>query len=568
VQSLRPLETVRLLRLPLSEGDTWQVNVAPVKGWIPAGGPPDGCHVRPYCIFVLGLAPIGRVLGTMPVNPPDEMPDARTILEVLMEIMFRPPPFPARPPPPAGAPPPPPAPAPREPHRPGKVTFVDAGMARVCAVSLRALGIEVTVSAPHPHFQRILAEFSNTLLKGGTAILQQQNLRPSLDSIAGATMEQRRAVFALAARVAALRPWERVSEVQAVRAEWGNTVALPAGLGSVPPGCVWVSVIGLETAQKRMAMMAKGVPASQIPPPVRGLVFYYRRYDAEQHWVVPALANFNRATLAGQVPPGMRKPAVVPNELDAVCAQCGKTPSDGVEISICAGCKYTRYCSPGPEDEGKQSACQKVAWKTHSAFCKEHPTNPPPHPNVPNPSGERFFALAESYLFFENAMKLPLSDLDDMRALGATPENAFDYPQIMTQRCGAGGPPTLTELLWICRGMAALIAMMRNAPDAVAIPMPMPAAVTVDLSETDAAVGAAGVRRIRAGGAQSGSGAVASAGRSAGRWWEAWEDEPTAQMRTDPMLTREQHEEVRKKVAAEVASMTETLGRAFADAGT
>lgn len=44
------------------------------------------------------------------------------------------------------------------------------------------------------------------------------------------------------------------------------------------------------------------------------------------------------------------------------CDNCDKRDSDGVHIRFCSGCKSKDYCSP---------ECQRAAWPSHKAICKE-----------------------------------------------------------------------------------------------------------------------------------------------------------------------------------------------------
>jgi len=48
--------------------------------------------------------------------------------------------------------------------------------------------------------------------------------------------------------------------------------------------------------------------------------------------------------------------------LSSTCGQChGSNHTPDAKMSICSGCRLTRYCS---------AACQKAAWQNHKPFCK------------------------------------------------------------------------------------------------------------------------------------------------------------------------------------------------------
>jgi hypothetical protein len=48
------------------------------------------------------------------------------------------------------------------------------------------------------------------------------------------------------------------------------------------------------------------------------------------------------------------------------CATCEAKGDDGVELQLCSGCGFTRYCS---------AACQKADWRGHKAICKRLQAN-------------------------------------------------------------------------------------------------------------------------------------------------------------------------------------------------
>lgn len=558
MHALKPSETSKLNRLPRHSHEAWQVMVVPINAFGPRamsapGQPPaDSTLVRPHCIFVLGLHPVGRVLATARANPADESPDMRTILEALMECMFRPTPNPAQ------------KDVPNPPHRPGKVLFHDAGMAAVCSLSLKDIGIECGTCEAHPGIPRIVEMFSVNLLQSQAVVRTQRSLQPPLYMGEGISDPLLQAFYRLAQQFAAMRPWELASQRQSIRIHCKEPCSIPIkGGGTVQVEgnqTVWVSVQGMEPLRARMAALQAGVPPDKAPQAMRGLAVYYRRHDMEQHTMSELhLMRKEAAKRGSNAVPSIdisKRPAAVSNPLDQICDNCAQKAANGVDLLVCGGCRSARYCPPG---EGqKQSTCQKAHWESHKSFCKENPANPDRDPRAPNMPdlADRYFSVRETVLALENPMGSVIYDLDKMAKLGCLPgpEDAANHPFALTFRRGAATLPKADELLWLCRGLAVTIAMIRKYRDRLVLPIAMQGEVELDLRAVTRPGGS--VRQV-----QQESTAVVDHSRILSpptvspqpEWWEVFNDTPFVSVRTDPILTPEEMGNMREKYNKEQA---------------
>lgn len=120
-------------------------------------------------------------------------------------------------------------------------------------------------------------------------LISPASLQPGLVQPGGSvTPHLQRAFLRLAAVFSARQPWTRISERQTFR------LRLPTPGGGGGSDVAWVSVIGEQSLRARAEvarLVAEGRVGVALPPVVRGLSVFFKRFDVERRCVVlqPAL---------------------------------------------------------------------------------------------------------------------------------------------------------------------------------------------------------------------------------------------------------------------------------------
>jgi hypothetical protein len=110
---------------------------------------------------------------------------------------------------------------------------------------------------------------------------------------------------------------------------------------------------------------------------------------------------------------------------------------------LCTGCGAT-YCD---------RECQADDWKRHAGDCKRW--------QVPEPGDAGHWGRRELVLLLENPFQMPHDDLEVLDELGLTVGDLSAHP--VPLRFGPSGQPTrpsASDVVWLMRGMAAVLAML------------------------------------------------------------------------------------------------------------
>ena len=509
--------------VPREENEVWQVAVKRLRCFVP-GQTKDlqGTPVRPFVVLVASLHPAGRLLAKHPCNPPEVSPSTPVILAQIVRSILEP-----------GADGVPPGTAPPHAQRPGKVTFSDPDVAAACARSLTAIGVETAILKEAPQFNAIVHGLTQFFCARGMAKNSPACEQPGMTSVKGVTDDMVKAFFKLTAEYTRRNPWARVPERNLIRIradpvpeeEGGGSSAVA---GAEPPTVAWVGVVGNKALQEQRMYLQRNM---RPPPPMRGLCVFFKRYDAEYRLlcthgqpVGPDSEGDDGMLARKQRPP---PPPAVGNPLDMVCArpECGKTPDvNGSELQRCGRCKEVYYC-------GRD--CQSIDWSRHAPACKKA--------TVPDPGPAGHWGEKELVLILENPLMMPIADHEVMESAAHTPPDFLAHPVPLSfSRDGRPSRPSRSDLIWLMRGMAAVLKMTEERPGDLMSVLPMTSEADLDLTRHT----------------------------NEEHWYDVMGDAcQLLHVRTDPILTRDEHGRLQELIKKDKEEMAARRAAAAGEAG-
>lgn len=280
-----------LKRLQCREGSIWYVIVMRLRCWIRLTEESE-VPVRPYVIVLSSVTPSEERLITVRFcDPPDQVPSTLAVLQAFVGAVAQ-------------------GPAAGDArHLPSCVYFDDADLATRAAAPLEQVGVlasaaRVGTAPMRPvGVTQLRDDLSRRLAQGHMALVTPGSMLPGLAQGGTVSPALHRAFLRLAASFTVNQPWSRISERQTFRLRMADPSGGAAGDGYSE---AWASVIGEHTIRAR-AEAARAAAAGRLgpmPPLIKGISIFFKRFDVERRCVVwGGLHAPARGECAGALPP-------------------------------------------------------------------------------------------------------------------------------------------------------------------------------------------------------------------------------------------------------------------------
>ncbi|ETV70470.1 hypothetical protein, variant 2 [Aphanomyces astaci] len=340
-------------------------------------------------------------------------------------------------------------------HRPDKIVFADKKLVGELRVSYAALGIECTYLTESEGIDACISELSGHLVRKDMASIGAVSEKPGLLSL-GLTNDQVVEFYEACAKYAELQPWRRLVERQAIQIDATTSLALNSKpQSSVQGGSVYVSVLGhVDDPSTEDSLKGRYFTAAcLISLDAIGLALFFTRTDLQRR----------------VLPPG-QKLALLEDAKLRRCATCDKKAGVDKELKRCTRCQCVFYCD---------AQCQRNHWKDHKINCVD--------PSKQAEQKAQVWGARELSVFYGNITAVPFDDLDAIDKLNCRiakdPDGSGLYPTPILFRHGEATLPTGADLLWLVRGLQAVIHMTTTYPNFVNATMPELLGLTDDESK-------------------------------------------------------------------------------------